>query len=157
MEIIDLRKIPEIIPMLAKWHHEEWAHFNPRTTLENRIERYHEYLGDAPLPSTYVACKNSDILGSAAIVKHDMKTRMEYSPWLASVFVPPQHRNNGIGTRLVSHVMTIAVKNGFDSLYLFTPDKERYYRKLGWSTIHKEFYSDTQVFVMSINFREKQT
>ncbi len=157
MKIVDLKEIPEIIPILAKWHHDQWAYLNPQSTLEGRIEKYHEYCGEEFIPSTYVACRNSDILGSASIIKHDMKTRMEYSPWLASVFVPPRHRNNGIGTRLVCHVMSIAEENNFDSLYLFTPDKERFYLKLGWTTIHKEFYSDTQVFIMSINFREKQT
>lgn len=152
MKIVDLKEIPDIISMLAKWHHEQWSYLSPQTSLENRIEKYYKYLGEALIPSTYVACENSTVMGSASIVKHDMKTRMEYSPWLASVYVHPEHRCKGIGSRLVSYVMATAEKNGLESLYLFTPDKEKFYKRLGWTTIHNESYNNTQVSIMTLRF-----
>lgn len=155
MQIVNLKEIPETIPLIAKWHHDEWAYLNPQSTLKNRIKKYHEYLGQVFIPSTYVAFEKDDIMGSASIVKSDMKTRMEYSPWLASVYVHPEHRNKRIGTKLVSHVMAMAKKNDCETLYLFTPDKENFYKRLGWSTIHRESYSNANVFVMSIKLREK--
>lgn len=85
MDIVDLKEIPEIIPKLVEWHHTQWAYLNPRSTLEKRLEKTKRYLCDEPIPSTFVAVDSGDVLGSAAIIEHDMDTRMEYSPWLASV------------------------------------------------------------------------
>ena len=152
MEIVDLKEIPDIISMLAIWHHDKWAYLSPQTSLEMRIEKYHKYLGNELIPSTFVAFENSVVLGSASIVKHDMKNRMEYSPWLASVYVPTEHRNKGIGSKLVSHIMEIAKKKDFESLFLFTPDKKSFYKRLGWSSIHNESYSNTKVTVMTLRF-----
>jgi N-acetylglutamate synthase-like GNAT family acetyltransferase len=152
MKILNLKEIPDTIPTLAKWHHEEWAYLNPQKSLEKRIESYREYLGEALVPSTYVALEKSTVLGSASIIKHDMDTRVEYSPWLASVFVHPDHRERGVGSKLVSHVMSTAKKSGFESLYLFTPDRESFYKRLGWTTIHREPYNATQVTIMILNF-----
>jgi N-acetylglutamate synthase-like GNAT family acetyltransferase len=152
IRIVNLSEIPDIIPMLAKWHHEQWAHLNPQASLKKRIDNYHTYLGDELVPSTYVALKTGGVAGSASIVKHDMDTRMEYSPWLASVYVHSDYRDKGIGSKLVSHVMAVAEKNGFESLYLFTPDKENFYKRLGWSTIHNESYHHSTVFIMARQF-----
>lgn len=152
MQIVDLKEIPGVIPMLAKWHHEEWAHLNPNTSLEQRIANYQEYLEEGLVPSTFVACENGTVTGSAAIIKHDLETRMEYSPWLASVYVHPEYRETGIGSKLVSHVMAMGERNNLDALYLFTPDKEGFYKRLGWSTIHNESYHNTDIVIMTFKY-----
>ena len=54
---------------------------------------------------------DQELFGSAAIIEHDMDTRMELSPWLASVFVAPEFRKRGIGSKLVTHVMEQAKNN----------------------------------------------
>lgn len=153
MDIVDLRKIPEIIPKLAEWHHGQWAYLNPQDTLEKRVEKTKRYLCEEPIPSTFVAIESGEVLGSAAIVEHDMETRMEYSPWLASVFVSPEHRAKGIGSTLVTHVMSFAKKNGTNTLYLFTTDREHFYKRLGWSTIHIEPFNVVQAIIMQYSFQ----
>ena len=52
--IIDLSSEPQHIPVLAVWHHQEWAHLNPGGSLEKRIKKMQAYLGDELLPSTFV-------------------------------------------------------------------------------------------------------
>jgi N-acetylglutamate synthase-like GNAT family acetyltransferase len=153
MDIVDLRKVPDTTLMLAEWHHGQWAYLNPKSTLDDRLEETKRHLCDEPIPSTFVAIESGEVLGSAAIVEHDMDTRMAYSPWLASVFVAPEHRGIGIGSKLVSYIMSFAKKNEADTLYLFTPDKEQFYRRLGWCTIHIEPFNEVQVFVMQYEFQ----
>lgn len=148
MDIVDLKEIPEIIPKLVEWHHAQWAYLNPGSTLEKRLEKTKRYLCDEPIPSTFVAVDSGDVLGSAAIIEHDMDTRMEYSPWLASVYVAPEHREKGIGSKLVSYIMSFAKKNNTNNLYLFTPDKEQFYKRLGWNTIHLEPFNEVEVCIM---------
>ena len=73
------------------------------------------------------------------------------SPWLASVFVSPENRGKGVGSKLVIRVMEKAKEAGIPVLYLFTPDKEGFYQKLGWQTISKEAYRGQLVTVMQVN------
>jgi GNAT superfamily N-acetyltransferase len=151
MHIIDLKFEPQHIDLLAKWQHEEWRYLNPNGTVEKRAEKMLHYLGAESIPSAYVAKINQELTGSASIVKFDMDTHRELSPWLASVFVSPDHRNKGVGTALVRHVMDQAKLNSIKTLYLFTPDKEKFYRKLGLAVLCKEEYRGYPVTIMSVN------
>ena len=148
MNIIDLRESSEAIPLLSGWHHNEWSYQNQQFGLEERTEQMQKHLCDDFIPSTYVAEEATEVLGSAAIVKHDMEIHLEYSPWLASVFVSPDDREKGIGSELVLHVMSQAKKNNVRNLYLFTPDKELFYSRLGWQIIHKELYRNIEITIM---------
>ena len=48
------------------------------------------------IPFSLVAVDNNMPVGVARLTRHDMDTKKEYSPWLASVFVKKQFRGNGI-------------------------------------------------------------
>lgn len=148
MGIINLSDEPEHLPMLATWHHKEWAHLNPGGSLEARIERMRGYLGSELVPSTFIYKQGGVLAGSAAIVVSDMDTRPDLTPWLASVYVAPRFRRQGIGSRLVEHVMSQARQAGLANLYLFTPDRADFYRSLGWSAMADEIYRGHGVTVM---------
>lgn len=148
MNIIDLSDEPEHITTLAEWHHAEWAHLNPGDILEQRIERMKGYLVNDLVPSTFVCKYQGQLAGSAAIIVSDMDSRPAVTPWLASVYVSPPFRRQGMGSALVCHVMSRAKQAGISDLYLFTPDREAFYRRLGWTTIAEEDYRDCRVTVM---------
>jgi N-acetylglutamate synthase-like GNAT family acetyltransferase len=147
VETINLKDEPEHLATLARWHHHEWSFLNPGETLKDRMLRMQPYLNTDFIPSTFIA-KDKSLLGSAAIVMNDMDTRPQLTPWLASVFVTPENRRHGIGSKLVSHVMTQARHQGIDTLYLFTPDKQNFYAKLGWTIKSIEQYQGYEVSIM---------
>jgi N-acetylglutamate synthase-like GNAT family acetyltransferase len=105
------------------------------------------------VPSTFIA-KTTELLGSAAIVENDMDTKPELTPWLASVFVAPEYRNQGIGSQLVKHVMQKAKQAGIKAIYLFTPDQTIFYQKLGWEVISTEEYREHSVTVMRVRLAD---
>lgn len=146
-EIINLKDAPDNLTTLASWHQDEWSLLNPGKSLDDRILRMQPFLNQAFIPSTYIA-KDDELLGSAAIVASDMESKPELTPWLASVFVKPCHRNKGVGSKLVLHVMSLARNNGIHRLYLFTPDKQGFYLNLGWTIMNTEKYHDQEVTVM---------
>jgi len=148
--IFDLRSKPQFIPTLAAWHYEEWSHLYPGETLEGRIKRMEEHLGTAPIPSMYIWADGQNVIGSAAIVKHDMETKPELTPWLANVYVHADYRRSGVGTALVNHVVQKACELGYDQLFLYTPHKEDFYLKLGWHTVAKEEFYGEDVTIMKI-------
>lgn len=147
IKILNLKEIPEHLTTLAQWHHKQWSYLNPGESIDQRITRMQMCLNDDLIPSTFIA-KEQELLGSATLVKHDMETKQQLSPWLASVYVAPSHRCRGIGTQLVLYVMRQAKLAGLDTMYLFTPDKESFYHKLGWRLVCKEQYHGHKVAVM---------
>ena len=146
-KILNLRDKPELLETLARWHQGEWSQLNPGETLEQRIIRMQPFLNGKLISNTYVAF--DDVLyGSAAIVESDMESRPDLSPWLASVFVIPDYRNQGIGSALVRHVMQQAQQGRIEKLYLYTADREAFYNKLGWRRIDEENYHGHEVSIM---------
>jgi predicted N-acetyltransferase YhbS len=153
IQIVDLRDAPQHIPQLAAWHHEQWSYLNPGQTLDHRIDHMRGHLEPAQLPRTFIAIAEHGLpMGSASLVAHDMDTHPELTPWLASVFVAPIHRHKGIGAALVRHAMHAASQAGIATLWLFTPDQERLYGRLGWSTVAREPYHGAEVTIMRIDF-----
>lgn len=107
------------------------------------------FLENPLIPSTFIAIEGDDeLIGSAAIVSNDMETRNSLSPWMASVFVKPEKRNQGAGTALVQYVMDSAKRESIKKLYLFTPDQQKFYRRLGWKEIACEHYYGEDVSIM---------
>ena len=147
LAIHNLKETPQHLEMLAYWHHAQWSHFNTSENIQQRIERMKPYLNNTFIPSTYVATDHK-LLGSAAIVANDMDTHPELTPWLASVYVCPEDRYHGTGSKLVTHIMHEALAHGIKTLFLFTPDKVSFYSKLGWEIINKELYHNQRVAVM---------
>ena len=149
ISIHNLIEDPQQLETLAEWHHAEWSYFNPEESISQRITRMQAYLNNDFIPSTFIAT-DSELLGSAAIIKNDMETKPQLSPWLASVYITPQYRNKGIGTRLVQHSMAMAQSNNIDKLYLLTPGQKSFYEKLGWHILSEEMYHGYRVSVMQV-------
>lgn len=152
MEIINLKLKPDLIPILAKWHHDEWKYLNPSLTLQGRIKKMQSYFNDSAIPSTFVAINKTTVLGSAALIDSDMDTHPELSPWLASVYVDPPYRKQEVGSRLVNHLLKFSKGLNIGALYLFTPDRLSFYQKLGWTILNKEPYRGQTVWVMAYVF-----
>jgi len=152
MDFVNLKQYAEFLPKLARWHQQEWSYLNPGQSLQDRIEKMQAYLNDVFIPSTFVAVEN-DVLGSAAIIECDMDTRPELSPWLASVYVAPEYRKQGVGTALVQHIIQQACDQGYTELFLYTPDQEKFYQQLGWQIIERVGYHDVDVTIMSISLK----
>ncbi len=152
MDNVELRAVPHCIPLLAQWHHAQWAHLNPGRTLADRIDSMQRRLGDALIPSTWVAVEKDVVMGSASLVGSDMETHPELTPWLASVFVAPEFRRRGIATQLVRRAMQEAQQGGINTLYLFTPDQQQLYASLGWEALAEETFHGDVVTLMKVDF-----
>lgn len=153
MNILNLKDEPQHLLTLASWHHVEWTHLNPEGTLEDRIEKMKLYLTNDPIPSTFICIYKNQLVGSAAVIEHDMDNHKELSPWLASVYVKPEFRSKGIGSKLVRHVMQFISQFNIPELYLFTEDQVRLYASLGWVSISEETYRNTDVTVMKTTIK----
>lgn len=135
--------------IVAGWTFESWGHLHPGLTLEQAIERMKAECGPGGVPSIFVAMQGETPVGTASLTADDMSIRRELSPWLASVFVVPECRGQGIASALVRRVEAEAVAHGFERFYLYTPDQQALYRRLGWQTLESLEYRGETVTVMS--------
>lgn len=153
MEIVPLAEHPEAIPDLARWHLAEWGHYSASRTRESTEARLRRHLASDGIPLTMVALEGGEPVGSAALVWNDLKTRPELSPWLADVVVDPAWRRRGIGSKLVARLAEEARERGVETLYLYTPDQERLYARLGWELMGRVEYREEEVAVMRLHLR----
>lgn len=150
MLISTLKNKPHHLMTLARWHHAEWSYLNPQRSFDERVAEMQEDLEGKVIPTTYIAeDEQGTLLGSASILADDMSSHPELTPWLASVYVDQSQRGKGIGSTLVKRVMQHAQDNGIKRLYLYTPDQEQLYARLGWEFYSHEPYNGTPVTMMT--------
>ena len=149
MTIEYLADHPETLDTLVQWLHREWGHVRGGETLEQRRKRFAGSLNRDRIPLTVVALEAGELLGSASLIAHDMETRMELTPWLASVFVGEQYRRRGVGAELVRRIMAEAGKLEVPLLYLYTVHSERLYAPLGWTVAERTQYLEHPVVIMT--------
>ncbi|WP_244272242.1 GNAT family N-acetyltransferase [Halomonas aestuarii] len=131
-EIVRLGADSPHLARVAAWQHAEWAHLSPGETLASRRAALRGECGPAGIPSVFLALALGRPVGTASLVAHDLDPRPALSPWLASVYVLPEWRGQGIASGLVRRVEAEAAGNRIGRLYLFTPDQQALYRRLGW-------------------------
>lgn len=149
MTIDYLADHPEVVTTLAEWQHAEWGHIRPEDTAEKRAIRLRGWSNRDRVPLTVVALEGNDVFGSASLIEHDMKTRMELTPWLAGVFVGESYRRRGIGAQLVRRIMEEARKLKVPLLYLYTIHSEKFYGALGWKLMERTSYRAQKIVIMT--------
>jgi GNAT superfamily N-acetyltransferase len=151
MEITYLADHPELVPVLARWLLDEWGHIVADPTIDAAEARYRDWCRKDALPLSLVALEEGKPAGMASVRFHEMKQYPQFEHWLATVYVVPERRGNGIGSALVAAAEKTARKFGVGALYLYTPDKERFYTRLGWSLVEMTPHKGKTVYVMRKN------
>jgi N-acetylglutamate synthase-like GNAT family acetyltransferase len=149
LRIAYLADTPEIVPRIAAWQHLTWGHLPGALSLQQRESRLHAHLQRLAIPTTFVAWLGDEAVGAAALIANDMPALPEWIPWLASVFVAPEVRRQGIGAHLVERVAGEAVALGYPRLYLYTLDQMDFYASLGWQRSHLRAYRGHDMTVMT--------
>ena len=138
-----------LIPTLAQWHYEQWRYLNPNKTIERYISQLYSHLDKKRIPTTFVALTGGIVMGSSSLVSCDMDTHRNLSPWLSSLYVSPLFRGRGVGSALVHRIIKEAEALEVATLYVFTPDREGFYTRLGWSAVERTEYRGYEVSIMA--------
>ncbi len=148
MEIAYLADHKEVIPTLAQWFYEEWAYLHPDRTLEDVERLISERTNKNKIPVALVAFNGKELLGTVCLKTHDMETRLDLTPWLAGLYVAKPWRRKGIGTALVKAIEKKANELTVKNLYLYTPESEGFYSRLGWRVKERVEYHACPVTIM---------
>ncbi|HDR4424286.1 MULTISPECIES: GNAT family N-acetyltransferase [Bacillus] len=132
MEIIQLLKKDDLFNKAIDVFWKEWGEEGGRAFYEDCMTNALTDPND--IPSFYIAKVNDKIIGTYALIRNDLNSRQDLSPWLACLFVDEKFRGNSIGAKLLNHGLLEAAKRGYQFLYL-TSDLKDYYEKYGWEKI----------------------
>ncbi len=148
MKITYLANHPQHVSTVASWIMDEWGHESAGITQEKMEARFRENLNWASVPLSLLAMDKETPVGTASLVVHDMKDHLELSPWLAAVYVLPEHRGKGIGAKLVKSIELLSAQLDVEKLYLFTPDRENFYVRMNWTILERTQYREKDVVIM---------
>ena len=139
----------EFIPRIAWLYEQEWGSYRPGETLEQKGERIRSICGRGTVPTAVVAMDGTELRGSAFLIRSDLVSRPDLTPWLGGVYVLAEYRRRGIGSVLTEHVESLAKLNGVSKLYLFTDKTESLYARLGWAPFERTTHKGKAIVIMA--------
>ena len=138
----------DLAPLLAAWHHREWADLLPGWSLAQAEAELHSHVNRRSVPTTFVALDGGRPVGSISLLASDLDGWEHLTPWVASVYVVPARRGQGLGRRLVARAVEEARALGVPAVYLWTAGQEGYYARLGWSPLCRAAPHGRDVVIM---------
>jgi len=148
MQVSYLEDHPEFIPVLAPAIVAHYRDIVPEENMESRIAKLRSHMNKDKMPIAWVAHSDGEALGMAALRVHDLEGREALTPWLAGVFIRPEHRRCGVASTLCPVVEEKAWSLGFETLFLFTTDQQSLYSRLGWEFWEKGTWRANPVDIM---------
>jgi predicted N-acetyltransferase YhbS len=143
--IVAVSDHPKMAPAVAQWLLEAFHHgLSPsydELTAQLRAQK-------APSEDTFILFADGVPAGTASLVKNDLPSRPDLTPWLASVLVRPQFRGKGYSAPLVKHVEAAASAAAVKVLWLYTWSAETLYARLAWERGGLERDSDRNIEVV---------
>ncbi len=142
MAISDLRDRPDFADTVAD---RVWRAFwkeagHPLDLLTGLVR---DSLNASSIPTAFVAHEGLRFLGTASLIVCDEQSRPQYTPWVAALWVEPEHRRRGIGAALVDAAAEAAFRTGAGRVYLLARAQRRpFYERLGWSVLEADAPED---------------
>ncbi len=148
IEVITLCDRPEFIPLIARWNWEEWSDLLSCNSCEKFAEDLRACTQRDGIPITFLALENGELIATSSLILDDLEIRPELTPWLASLYVLPEKRGCGLGETMVQHAVEAARGFGIETLYLYTPGQDAFYRRLGWEFLEATIFHKRAITIM---------
>lgn len=119
-----LDKHPDFLEIAVRWLHDEWPGSVPEE------ETVAMLTGVGEIPPALVAIDAGAPVGVLGFKRHEIDG--EHQLWINAVYVIPEARRAGIGSKLLTEAVNAARSASEESLYVYT-DVPDLYRRLGWT------------------------
>ena len=136
-----------LIPTIAGWLWLEWGRRKGRSIDRIAVNLARRTATIGP-EQTFVLLDGGKPVATASLVHHDLDSRPDLTPWLASVYVDPRHRGLGHAARVVRAVEDATLAAGIATLWLHTESAAGLYAGLGWEPIGPEVDGGHDVTLM---------
>jgi predicted N-acetyltransferase YhbS len=131
LQINHLFKHPQFIEPVAQMiYNEFWRDVVNGMSLNDLVEHLQDANNADRIPLCLIALQDEELVGTVNLIENDDAARSHLRPWLAAMVVREDQRNNGIGTKLVSALLTEARRMQITALY-FGTDGPGFYERIG--------------------------
>ena len=126
-----LQDNPDFFSVLAEFYKTEWKEYYGSGGQGDAFSEIESFCNKEKLPICLVALRGKVFLGSVAL-RQKSASHQHLSPWVTSLFVTPQERRKGIGTKLIEAVENLSVDLGFSKIYSRSATAVEFFRKMNW-------------------------
>ncbi|WP_158922270.1 GNAT family N-acetyltransferase [Acidisphaera sp. S103] len=144
--IVTISDRPDLAPLVARWRVEAFFNHPGGYTVEEMTALILE--PPRGPKETFVLFDHGRPAGTAALIRSDLDSRPDLTPWLAGLFVEPAFRRRGHATQLIRKVEAFARASAVPVLWLYTSTAETLYARLGWQRVGTEDERGEQVVLM---------
>lgn len=137
LTIVTTGQRPDLAEVTGRWRWEAFFYSGRRTLEDTLLLDRAAAISPDFIPSVFVLLDGKTPLGMVAICQDDLEGFAELNPWLAGLYVAPEHRGRGHARRLIAHLESEALGHGMKQLNLYCDDAAGFYRKLGWQDIDR--------------------
>ncbi len=129
ISVVHLCDHPEHLPLLAGWIHAAfWT--RSRYGVDHVAGLLREAVDPERIPLSLLALVGEVPGGTVQLIACDSRERPDLTPWLAALFVVPEHREKGVGGILVRRLAAEADRLGCAEMFLET-DIPDFYARFG--------------------------
>jgi predicted N-acetyltransferase YhbS len=138
------------LAMCARWRANAFSVL--KATFEQELRSLELFAADQSRGVALVAKADGELIGTCLLVESEIEPNHDVSPWLAGLFVAPEHRRRGAGAVLVRAIEDQARQRGFSRLYLYTTGAVAFYTRLGWEVLDRTNWKglDTALMVRDL-------
>ncbi|ELX8378168.1 GNAT family N-acetyltransferase [Providencia vermicola] len=136
------------LPVLAELLHQEWRAFTPWATPETITNRLQARILATNLNEVWCVWQNNHLVATASIIDKEIDFIDDAQWWIGEIYTHPTYRGQGIASALIQNVTDDYWKKTDQDLYLYTPDQQKLYQKMGWSITQNLIYQDEMVSIM---------
>jgi len=141
---------PELA-MCARWRASAFSVLE--VSFEQELRSIELFASDQNRGVALVAKADGEPVGTCLLVESEIEPNHDVSPWLAGLFVAPEHRRKGAGATLVRAIEDEARQREFSRLYLYTSDAVGFYKSLGWEVLDRTNWKGLDTALMVGNLR----
>ena len=142
-------RTPELA-ICARWRANAFSVL--KASFEQELRSLELFASDQSHGVALVAKADAEPIGTCLLVESEIEPNHDVSPWLAGLFVVPEHRRKGAGAELVRAIEDQARRRGFSRLYLYSTETVGFYERLGWSVLDRTNWKglDTALMVRDL-------
>jgi len=140
--------------VIARWYLAEWGHNMPETHRLILTEKILLGINRDNFPITILAHIEGNLVGVAELKYRELEQYPNWHHWLDGVYVPLEHRGEGISSKLIIEAISRTNDMGITWLYLRCESHNiALYEKFGFVSLMKEKGKGVTKTVMGLNMQ----
>lgn len=148
IEIIALTPGAPELGVCAGWRAESFAVL--ATDVAAELRSLEAFVADPAHQVALIVKRKGAVAGTCLLVPSEIDPVHDVSPWLAGLYVAPEHRRAGVGEALVRAIEREARSRRHPRLFLYTTDAVGFYQRLGWRIIDRAIWKGFDTSLMTI-------